>query len=518
MSDLGHERINKTKVVVKNTSLLYVRMVFVIVINLYASRIILSTLGIEDFGIYNVVGGVVMMFSFLNTAMSVGTQRFLSYEIGRGGEGLRNIFISSVHVHLFISALIVLFSETLGLWFLEAKMQIPEERVDAAFWVFQSAVFSLVFTVNIVPYNAFVMSREDMGVFAFISMFEALLKFLIIFLLDCFSFDKLKLYACLSLLVAIVVFLAYRIYCQMHYTEARYAFRWNGALFSRLLSYSSWNLFGGFANVCSNYGINVVLNLFFGATVNAARGIAYQVNAAVANFVVNFQSALNPPIVKAYAQGDYDYMQSLVYRGAKYSFFLLYFLCLPLFICAPYVLDLWLVEVPDHAISFTRWALGISLIDSFSGTLMISSQASGRIRTYQLSVALCLISILPLSYLFLDIYHIPEIAFVISLGVSIAALFLRLFIVSKLVPLSISHFIHKVIFPAFSVVLLTPVLPYLFYNRLAPNFLSFVCCCFFCWGLCAAVYWFLGFEKGERAFFRAKIETVILKLKMRNRE
>ena len=184
MSDLGHERINKTKVVVKNTSLLYVRMVFVIVINLYASRIILSTLGIEDFGIYNVVGGVVMMFSFLNTAMSVGTQRFLSYEIGRGGEGLRNIFISSVHVHLFISALIVLFSETLGLWFLEAKMQIPEERVDAAFWVFQSAVFSLVFTVNIVPYNAFVMSREDMGVFAFISMFEALLKFLIIFLLD----------------------------------------------------------------------------------------------------------------------------------------------------------------------------------------------------------------------------------------------------------------------------------------------------------------------------------------------
>ena len=285
-----------------------------------------------------------------------------------------------------------------------------------------------------------------------------------------------------------------------------------------MLIFSGWSFVGNLANVGFWQGMNMWLNVFYGVALNAAMGITNQVTNAVSSFIANFQLAYKPAIIQYYTNTDKNDFYILVCRAAKYSFFLLYFLCLPLFICAPYVLDLWLVEVPDHAISFTRWALGISLIDSFSGTLMISSQASGRIRIYQLSVALCLISILPLSYLFLDIYHIPEIAFVISLGVSIAALFLRLFIVSKLVPLSISHFIHKVIFPAFSVVLLTPVLPYLFYNRLAPNFLSFVCCCFFCWGLCAVVYWFLGFEKGERAFFRAKIETVILKLKMRNRE
>lgn len=506
-------QIDKNKKVAKNTFLLYVRMLLVILVNLYTSRVILNVLGVEDFGIYNVVGGVVMMFSFLNTAMSVGTQRFLAYEMGHGHDGVQQVFVTGVHVHFFISLIIVVLSETVGLWFLTNQMQIQTERLDAAIWVFHSAVLSFVLLVNTVPYVSLVMAKEDMGVYALVSIIETGLKLLVVISLDWFHYDKLKVYALCGIFVAFGVYMIYAVFCRMRYVEVQYRFQWNTKLFSRMLTYSCWNLFGGFANVCNNYGLNIILNLYFGVIVNAARGIAYQVNSAVANFTINFQSALNPPIIKAYAREEYHYMQMLIYRGAKYSFFLLYFLSLPLYICTPYVLEVWLINVPEHAVAFTRWVLVTSLVDSLSGTLMIASQASGRIKRYQLVTGLFLLLNIPLSYVCLIFFHNPDLVFIISFCISVLAFFIRLYLVSCLVPISIIIFIRKVVCPLFPIILLTSLIPYIVYINLGAHLYTFLVVCLLSWMICIFIYWIIGLEQDEKCFVKSQINNIISKIK-----
>jgi O-antigen/teichoic acid export membrane protein len=322
------------KRIAKNTVMLYIRMLFSMVVSLYTSRIVLNTLGVEDYGIYNVVGGIITMFSFLNGAMAAGTQRFLTFELGKNDAiQLSRVFSMSMSIHLMIALVVFVLGETLGLWFVNTQLTIPSERMAAANWVYQFSVLSAMVGIWSVPYNASIIAHERMNVYAYVSILEVILRLLIVFLLQWFGFDKLKFYAVLVFSVSLTIRFIYGRYSKLHFSETRFKFYWNKDLFNTLVSYAGWNLWGNLAVVAHDQGVNILLNIFFGPAVNAARGIAYSVKAAVYSFVQNFQVAMNPQIIKSFASGDFKNMHQLIFQGSKFSFFLLFFLFVGLMKC-----------------------------------------------------------------------------------------------------------------------------------------------------------------------------------------
>lgn len=311
------------KRIAKNTLLLYFRMLFMMVVSLYTSRVVLNALGVEDFGIYNVVGGVVAMFSMLSGSLSAAITRFITYELGTGNqENLKKIFSSAVTIQLWLAILIIFLAEAVGVWFLNVKMNIPEIRMTAANWVFQFSV--LTFAVNLisVPYNASIIAHERMSAFAYISILEAIGKLAIAFLVVVSSIDRLVFYAILMCVVALIVRLAYGFYCKRHFDECTYHFIFDKDLLKRMFGFAGWNFIGAASSILRDQGGNIIINLFAGPTVNAARGIAFQVNNAIHGFVSNFMTALNPQITKSYASGNSDYMMILICQGARLSFYM----------------------------------------------------------------------------------------------------------------------------------------------------------------------------------------------------
>lgn len=448
------------KRIAKNTVLLYFRMLLTMGVSLYTSRIVLNTLGVEDFGIYNVVGGVVIMFSFFNSAMSSATQRFLTIELGKKDyEALKKVFSMSVNIHALIALIALILAETAGLWFLNTQLVIPEARMEAANWVYQASILAFMLAVMGVPYNAIIIANERMNVYAYVSIIDVILKLIIVFALVWVGYDKLKLYAILVFCVAAIIWLLYKSYCKRNFTETNYSYCWDKTLYKTMMHYAGWNLFGNLAAVTMGQGINIILNLFFGPVVNSARGIAYQVNAAVSGFVGNFQMAMNPQIIKSYAADDRRYMHQLIFQGAKYSFFLLFIIALPLLIETETILRWWLKIVPENTVLFCRLVLINSLIDCISGPLMTAAQATGKIKTYQTVVGGLLLLILPISYVFLKKGFPPEITLYVSISISIVALFTRLFIISPLVNLSILTFVRIVLARILLVAMMSVILP-----------------------------------------------------------
>lgn len=310
------------KRIAKNTLLLYIRMMLTMAVSLYTSRVVLNTLGVEDFGIYNVVGGVVAMFGFLNGAMATTTQRYITFELGRNDfKQLKKIFNISVSIHAFISIIILILAETIGLWFLYNKMTIPVERIDAALWAYQGSIISTIILIMSVPYNALIIAHEKMSTFAYISVLEAVLKLLIVYMLLIGDFDKLKLYALLMCCIQLIIRFIYGNYCKRHFPETKFQLYKDLKLFNNMLAFAGWNLWGNCASITFTQGVNILLNIFFGPIVNAARGITTQVQGAVNQFSWNFQTALNPQITKSYASGDYIYMHKLIFRSSKFTFF-----------------------------------------------------------------------------------------------------------------------------------------------------------------------------------------------------
>ncbi|MFV0507372.1 MAG: MATE family efflux transporter [Bacteroidales bacterium] len=499
---------SNNKRIAKNTLLLYVRTILTLLVSLYTSRVVLEVLGVVDFGIYNVVGGFVTMFTFLNGAMSAATQRFLSFEIGKGNQNqLRNVFGMSVNIHLVIAAIIFILAETVGLWFVVNKLVIPSGRFEAAMWVYQLSILSLMVGMLSVPYNALIISHERMGVFAYVSIFEVALKLLIVFMLQWFSFDKLKLYAALVFLVSIIVRLIYGVYCNRQFKETRFHWFWDSSLFKTLASYAGWNLWGSFAVVAMGQGVNVLLNIFFGPMVNAARGIAFQVKSAVIGFVQNFQMAMNPPIVKSYASGNQDYMFRLVSQGAKLSYFMLLVLSTPIFLETEFILQLWLKQVPEYTVVFVRLILIGILIDSISGTLMTAVQAVGKIKVYQSVVGGLLILNLPVSYLALKLGREPESTLIVSISISLVALIFRLFFLKKLINFDLMLFAKNVLLRIVLVMgtLILICLPFLWDKMNMHPILSILLS-----GVttCLLVY-FLGATKEERTFVRNYIKKLV---------
>ena len=500
------------KRIAKNTLMLYFRMFLTMGVSLYTSRIVLNTLGVEDFGIYNVVGGVVTMFSFLNAAMSSATQRFLSFELGKENyKQLQKVFSMSLNIHVLIASVIFVLAETIGLWFLNAKLNIPAERMEAANWVYQFSILSFMVTVISVPYNAMIIAYERMNVYAYVSILEVVLKLIIVFMLQWFGYDKLKFYAILVFSISLLIRLVYGIYCNRNFKESRYVFSWDKSLYTTLMSYAGWNLWGNVAGVMFTQGINILLNIFFGPAINAARGIAYQIRGAVTGFVTNFQMAMNPQIIKSYASGNQNYMHQLIFQGAKYSFFLLLLLSLPILFETPLILKIWLKIVPDYTVIFTRLVLVNILIDCISGPLMTAAQASGKIKVYQSVVGGLLILILPISYLFLKLGYSPQVTLYVSISISIIALFSRLWILRPLVHLSILKFTQFVLVPILMVSLVAVIPPLLTTYFMNPGILAFfIVSSISVLSVLLSIY-SLGLERKERVYMKNKVRQYLFK-------
>lgn len=428
-------------------------MMFIILVSLYTSRVILKTLGVEDYGIYNVVGGFVSMFGFLNTAMSATTQRYITYSLGtKNTAQLNKVFSNCVMTHILIALIVLLFAESVGLWFLFNKMIIPESRMTAAFVVFQCSVVSTVVLILSVPYNADIIAHEKMSAFAYISIVEVTLKLLIVFLLKFSGIDKLIFYGILLLIVQCSIRLIYGSYCKRHFEETKFRIIWDFSLFKEMLSFAGWNLWGGVSNIMYTHGVNLLLNLFFGPTVNAARGIAIQVQNAISQFANSFQMAINPQITKSYAQRDYAYMHKLVFRSSKFTFILLFILSLPIFTETEAILKLWLGVVPNWTVVFLRLMLCIVIIDSVANPFMVSVAATGNVKLYQSIIGGTMLLIVPTSYIFLKLGCAPNIVFITHLFFAVLTFILRLFIVKRLIHFSIIEYCKVCIFKIIAIV------------------------------------------------------------------
>lgn len=500
--------------IAKNTIFLYFRMILIMIVSLYTSRVILKELGVVDYGIYNVVGGIVTMFSFINASMSTSTQRFITFALGEGDTiKLRKIFSISLLIHIGIAIIIAFLAETIGLWFLNYKLSIPAERMDAANWVYQFSV--IVFCTNItqVPYNAELIAHERMGVYAYISIIEVFLKLFIVYLLSISPVDKLITYAFLLLCVQFSIRMTYKIYCKKKFEECSFIYIKEWTLIKEMTSFAGWNVIGSVAWMFRGQGINMLLNIFFGPTINAAKGIATQVSNAIYSFVGNFQTALNPQITKYYAKNNVGEMENLVYTGTKYSYFLLLLLSLPICININFILNLWLTEVPEYTSIFVIMTIIDGLVAIIFGTpFMTSISATGNIKYYQIVVNTCIMASLPISYIFLKLGFNVISVFVILIFISATSGILRFYFCKRLIGFSVRHLLDKVLKPIFITTVLssipTMIVVHLSYNNDVLRFfvtgtISLLSSLLSCW--------FVGLSQSERIYILQNIRKGINK-------
>ena len=493
------------KRIAKNTLVLYVRMLFTMGISLFTSRVILQTLGVEDYGISSVVGGVISMFTFINAAMVSSTQRYLNFELVRGDANqLRSVFSTSLQIHALIALAIIVLSETVGLWFLNEKLVIPEARMTAAMWVYQCSILSCAVSIMSTPYNAVIVAHEKMSAFAYISILDVSLKLLVVYLLVVLPFDKLIILAILNLLVQLFIRYIYTLYCHRHFPESYFQFWFNKTLFKEMFGFAGWSFWGNLAAILYTQGLNMMLNIFFGPIVNAARGIAVQVQSAVQQFVGGFQTALNPQITKNYASNNLPQMHSLMFRSARFSFLLLFFLSLPVLMETNFILTLWLKTVPDDAVIFTQIMICISLIYTTANPCVIANQATGKVKIYQMVVGGILLLILPISYVVLKLGAPAYSVFIVHFCIESLAQFSRMYMLRKLIHLPLWQYMKNIYIPIVSTVAIAIILPLVVRMQVAEGWLRFLAVGFTCVLSVGASSYFIGFTKQERVFFLDK--------------
>lgn len=442
---MSDQTSDNNKRIAKNTFFLYIRMFLMMAINLYTSRVVLTTLGVSDYGIYNVVGGIVGMFGLLSGSITNSITRFLTFELGKKNkQQLQKVFSTSLNVMVILSIVIVILGEVVGLWFLNYKMNIPEERTIAANWVFQCSLLTFIIYLISIPYNSTIVANEKMSAFAYISIFEVSMKLLVVYTLSLSPYDKLISYVVLLLILSLFIRMIYGFYCKKKFKEATYHFINDKKLLKNMVGFAGWNFFAQGANLISTQGIDIIINIFFGVTVNAARGIANQVNTAVNQFVTNFMMSLNPQITKSYASGNFLEMHKLICRGAKFSYFLMLFFIIPICLETKIILQLWLNSVPNYVVDFVRCALIITSIGLLSNTLVTGLHATGKIKRYMIIVGLIEFAIFPLTYLSFKFGLGPLATYYISIIVYFILMFLRLFLIKDLIHMRMKVFVMEV--------------------------------------------------------------------------
>lgn len=509
------QHAENTKRIAKNTLMLYVRMLFSMLVSLYTSRVVLDTLGVEDYGIYNVVGGLVAMFSLVSNSLSASVSRFLTFELGRGDmQRLKETFSTSVLIHIALAAVVFVLAESLGVWFLNTQMTIPADRLTAANWVFQASILSFMFGLFSVPYNASIVAHERMKTFAYIGILDVVLRLLIVLFVAYvpFSYDKLIVYALLQVSVGLSLQLIYLRYCRKNFEECRLLWRFNRQCWKEMSGFAGWNFIGCTAVLLKDHGVNVLLNIFIGPIVNAARGIATSVNTAVGAFVGNFMMALNPQITKSYAADDKAFAFSLIERGSRFSFYILLFLALPILFETDFVLTVWLKHYPDHTVNFVRLILCLSLVDSLSNTLITLQLATGKIRNYQLAVGGMYLMNFPLSYACLRAGCPPESTVAVALVVAVLCLLLRLIFLHRMTGLSVRHYLNNVCLNVLLVFVISAILPWIVLYVLPKGWIRFLLVAFSSLACVAIVVYFVGCSVYERRYIRNKAHDVVLKV------
>jgi len=506
-ADQGFKR---EKRIAKNTLLLYVRMLFLLLVSLFTTRIVLSALGIVDSGIFNAVGSSVAIFSVLSGSLSAAISRFLTYELGKNekGDRLSRIFSSSVTIQLIIAVAVIILAEALAPWFISHKMTIPSDRMAATQWVFQFSLLSFAINLISVPYNAAIISHERMGAFAFIGIFEGLAKLGVALLISIAPMDKLIWYALLMCLVALAVRLAYGLYCRKNFEECRSKLHFDPVLFRQMFSFAGWNFIGASSAALRDQGGNILINVFCGPAVNAARMVAMQLSGAVQSFVTNFMTALNPQITKSYASGERDFMMKLVFKGAKFSFFLLIIIGLPILMNTEFLMGIWLKEVPEHAVNFVKLAIIFAMSESLSNPLVTAMLATGDIKKYQIIVGGIQLLNLPVSWLLLSVCHAaPESVLMVAVALSQLALFARLILMKDMVGLPVGKYLLQVYLPVLVTMLLSLALPMSLQHLLHYGWLGFFESCAICVLWSAAVILLIGrpFKNSKMYFLHPDI-------------
>lgn len=457
------DNTTSNKRIARNSILLNIRMVFVLVLTLYTTRAVLSLLGVEDYGIYNVVCGFVSMFVFLNTAMSNGIQRFYNFELGKNGiEGAKRVYSASLIIQFVLAIIIILFAETFGLWYLHNKMVIPEERVVAADWIYQFSVLGFIFVIFQAPYAAAVMAHEKMDYFALISVLDAVLKLAIVFLIPLFTCDTLVIYGLLMTSICGLDFFLYWIYCKRKFEEITFIKRQPIGLYKSMLSFSGWNIFGALSSVMKEQGINMVINLFFGPVVNAARGVASQVNSGLMTFVQNVAIPVRPQVIQSYAAGDVERSMRLTFSVSKLSSCMLLLVALPVVLEIDFILKIWLgANIPEHTATFVFIIVLTCIISNLNYAISGVVHASGKMALYQIAGGLAGILSVPAAYIVLKMGGSPESAIWVSFWAMVIGQINALLILKSIVDYSIKDYIKNVIFPFSLVTIIAFIFSYI---------------------------------------------------------
>ena len=493
---------DNNKRIAKNTLMLYIRMFFTMLVSLYTSRVVLQTLGVEDFGIYNVVGGIISMFAFMNGAMVSSTQRYLNFNLATDNElRLRSVFSTSLQIHALIAIVIIVLGETVGLWLLKEKLVIPESRTSAAMWVYQCSIVACAVNIMSAPYNADIIAHEKMSAFAYISILEVTLKLAIVFLLILSPYDKLVVYALLILCVQLLIRGIYSGYCHRHFLESNFKAVIDKPLFKEMLGFAGWSFFGNLAAILYTQGLNMMLNIFFGPVVNAARGLAVQVQSAVQQFVSGFQTALNPQITKSYASGNLEQMHWLMFRSARFSFVLLFFISLPVLLETNFLLALWLKTVPENAVIFTQIMICISLVYTTANPCVIANQATGKVKVYQLVVGGILLTILPISYIVLKLGAPAYSVFIVHFCVESVAQFSRMLMLRNLISLSMLDYMKNIYIPIVVTVVAAVALPIVVHSQMNEGWMRLIVVGFASVVSVGVSSFLFGLTKTERDFF-----------------
>lgn len=452
------------KRIIKNTLYLTIRMIFVLGVSLYTTRIFLSVLGVEDFGIYNVVGSFVTMFAFLNNAMTTGIQRFYNIELGKHGVmGANKVYITSIYSQFVLAFVILILAETVGLWYMYNKMVIADVRFEAALWIFQFSVMSLLINIMSVPFSGAIMAHEKMDFYALVSIVDVLLKLGVAIILPYVPTDKLVTYGVLMLIISVANFAMYAIYARVKFEEIRFTLVFHKTLFKNLLSFSGWNIFGKIAIMFKEQGLNMLLNFFFGPVVNAARGVAFQVNNALAGFVSNINIAVKPQLTQSYAQGEKQRTFSLMFSISKLCYLILLVLAIPICTEINYILHIWLGgNVPDYTGIFVVIVIATTFINNLNAPVSYVVHAIGKMKKYQIITTTIELCILPVAYVILKMGAEPWVVFLVAFFFVSIGQIASLFILKELERFSIRQYVKEVALPLFFITICSIIIPYLF--------------------------------------------------------
>ena len=491
--------------IARNTLALYFRMLVLLAIGLYTSRVVLHSLGETDLGVYTTVGGFVALFAVISNSLSAAISRFLTFELGKGDQDrLRRIFSTAVVIQALIAAGIIFLAELAGPWYISRYMTIPPDRVHAAKVVFQFSVVTFAVNLVSVPYNASIIAHEKMTAFAYMGIFEGLCKLAIALLISVVPMDSLVFYALAMCLVAVAVRVVYQVYCRRNFRECRGKMAFDRSLLREMSGFAGWNFIGAASGVLRDHGGTLVINLFFPAAVNAARALAIQVNGAVSQFATSFMTSMNPQITKSYASGDRKYMMSLAFRGSRFSLYLLMMLSFPILFNTPYLMDLWQVDVPDHSVRFVQLVLVLTMVEAVSAPLVTMMLATGDIKKYQIIVGGLQLLNVPLAWIALKLGGAPELVYVVAIALSAVCLAARMMLLKDMVGLDIKAFCLKVLCNIALVALLSVPVPLLLSMLLKENFLNMVLICAVAVLCTGAAVWTVGLSHGEREFLKAK--------------